>query len=171
MDSADRQWDSEKDVRNVRNFSVERLPSGGTKSCMPQQTRYAGVCADWAPKLCVFRNTPNPHRDRPRHCQWASSLVHSVCDWPDSYRFEKRPPRWRYGAVRLAPTIDIEQMDCQLEISRVDLCVRTYVRDTLARDRIVYFRFSCMTAWQELVFGGIDFGAANNGRGGGFGGK
>ena len=22
---------------------------------------------------------------------WASSLVHSVCDWPDSYRFEKRP--------------------------------------------------------------------------------
>ena len=62
-------------------------------------------------------------------------------------------------------------MDCQREISRVDLCVRTYVRDTLARDRIVYFRFSCMTAWQELVFGGIDFGAANNGRGGGFGGK
>ena len=31
-------------MRNVRDFSVKRLASGGTRSCMPQQTRYAGVC-------------------------------------------------------------------------------------------------------------------------------
>ena len=54
MDSAGRQWNAEKDVRNVRDFSVKRLPSGGTRSCMPQQTRYAGVCADWEQKPCVF---------------------------------------------------------------------------------------------------------------------
>ena len=75
IDSAGRQWNTEKDVRNVRDFSVKRLPSGGTRSCrpMPQQTRYAGVCADWEQKLCVFWSRPNPHLDRPRHCQWASS--------------------------------------------------------------------------------------------------
>ena len=44
MDGAGRQWNIDKDVRNVREFSVKRLPSGGTRSCMPQQTRYAGVC-------------------------------------------------------------------------------------------------------------------------------
>ena len=54
MDSAGRQWNPEKDVRNVRDFSVKRLPSGGTRGCMPQQTRYAGVSADWERKLCVF---------------------------------------------------------------------------------------------------------------------
>ena len=30
MDNADRQWNTEKDVQNVRDFSVKRLPSGGT---------------------------------------------------------------------------------------------------------------------------------------------
>ena len=74
-DSAGRQWNIEKDVWNVRDFSVKRLPSGGTRRCMLQQTRCAGVCADWAQKLCAFWSRPNPHRDRPRHCQWASSLV------------------------------------------------------------------------------------------------
>ena len=75
MDSASRQWNAEKDVRNVRDFSVKRLPSGGTRGCMPQQMRYAGVSADWEQKLCTFWSRPNPHRDQPRHCQWASSLV------------------------------------------------------------------------------------------------
>ena len=75
MDSAGRQWNTEKHVRNVRDFRVKRLPSGGTRGCMPQQTWYAGVCADWEQKLCVFRSRPNLHRHRPRHCQWASSLV------------------------------------------------------------------------------------------------
>ena len=75
MDSTCRQWNIEKDVRNVRDFSVKRLPSGGTRSCMPQQMRYTGVCASWEQKLGVFWSRPNPHRDRPHHCQWASSLV------------------------------------------------------------------------------------------------
>ena len=99
MDGAGRQWNAEKDVRNVRDFSNKRLPSGGTRSGMPQQTRYAGVCADWDQKLCVFWSRPKPHRDRPRHCQRASSLVQ--CLWLARfvqakyalwYRFEKRPP-------------------------------------------------------------------------------
>ena len=51
MDTAGRQWNTEKHVRNVRDFSVKRLPNGGTRSCMRQQTRYAGVCADWEQKL------------------------------------------------------------------------------------------------------------------------
>ena len=75
MDSASRQWNAEKDVRNVRDFSIKRLPSGGTRSCMPQQMQYAGVCADWEQKLCMFWSRPNPHLDWPRHCPWASSLV------------------------------------------------------------------------------------------------
>ena len=75
MDSTGRQWNTEKDVRNVRDFSTKRLPSGGTRGCMPQQMRYAGVSADWEQKLCMFRSRPNPHHDRPRHCQWVSSLV------------------------------------------------------------------------------------------------
>ena len=108
-DGAGRQWNAEKDVRNVRDFSVKRLPSGGTRSCMPQQTWYAAVCADWEQKLCVFWSRPNPHRDRPRHCQWASSLVQRL--WlarfvQASTLFGiglKSTPRWRYGAVRLAP--------------------------------------------------------------------
>ena len=32
MDSAGRQWNTEKDLRNVRDFSVKRLPSGSTIS-------------------------------------------------------------------------------------------------------------------------------------------
>ena len=75
MDSASRQWNTEKDMRNVRDFVVKRLPSGGTRCWMPQQTRYAGVCADWEQKLCVFWSRPNPHRRGQRHRQWASSLV------------------------------------------------------------------------------------------------
>ena len=75
MDSTGRQWNMEKDAWSVRDFSVKRLPSGGTRSCMPQQMQYAGVCTDWEQKLCVFWSRPNPHLDRPRHCQWASSLV------------------------------------------------------------------------------------------------
>ena len=56
MDSAGRQWNTEKHVRNVRDFSVKRLPNGDTRSCMRQQTRYAGVCADWEQKLlCVLK--------------------------------------------------------------------------------------------------------------------
>ena len=76
-DAAGRQWNAEKDPRNVRDFSVKRLPRGGTRSCMPQQTRYAGVCVDWEREqnLCVFWSRPNPHLDRSRHCHWASSLV------------------------------------------------------------------------------------------------
>ena len=110
-DGAGRQWNAEKDVRNVRDFSVKRLPSGGTRSCMPQQTRYAAVCADWEQKLCAFWSRPNPHRDRPRHCQWASSLVQRL--WLARFVQAKytlfgiglkSAPRWRYGAVRLAPT-------------------------------------------------------------------
>ena len=75
MDSAGRQWKTEKDVWNVRDFHVKRLPSGGTRSCMPQQTWYASVCAYWEQKLCVFWSRLNAHRDRPCHCQWASSLA------------------------------------------------------------------------------------------------
>ena len=110
-DGAGRQWNAEKDVRNVRDFSVKRLPRGGTRSRMPQQTRYVGVCAGWEQNLCVFWSRPNPHLDRSRHCQWASSLVQHL--W--LVRFVSRQsaffglglksaPRWRYGAVRLAPT-------------------------------------------------------------------
>ena len=65
MDSVGGQWNTEKDVWNVRDFSIKRLPSGGTRSCMPQQMRYAGVCADWQQKLCMFWSRPNPHLDRP----------------------------------------------------------------------------------------------------------
>ena len=79
MDSGDRQWNTEKDVWNVRAFGVKRLPGGGTRDCMPQQTRYTGVCADWEQKLCVFWSMPNPHRHGQRHWQWASSLVR--CLW------------------------------------------------------------------------------------------
>ena len=32
MDNAGRQWNTEKDLRNVRDFSVKRLPSGSTIS-------------------------------------------------------------------------------------------------------------------------------------------
>ena len=98
-DGTGRQGNAEKDVRNVRDFSVKRLPSGGTRSCMPQQTRYAAVCADWEQKLGVFWSRSNPHRDRPRHCQWASSLVQRLwlarfvqAKYALWYRFEKRPP-------------------------------------------------------------------------------
>ena len=48
---AGRQSSAEKVVRNVRDFSIKRLPSGGTRSCMPQQMQYAGVCADWEQKF------------------------------------------------------------------------------------------------------------------------
>ena len=103
MDNAGKQWNTEQDVRNVKNFSIERLPSGRTRSCMPQQSEYAGVCAEWQQKLCVFRSRPNLHRDRPRHCQWVSSLVR--CLWLDWFVSVCRSaPRWRYGAIRLAPT-------------------------------------------------------------------
>ena len=75
MDSAGRQWNTEKDARNVRDFVVKRLPSGGIRCCMPQQMRYAGVCAHWEQKFSGFRSRPNPHRHGQRHWQWASSLV------------------------------------------------------------------------------------------------
>ena len=49
MDSAGRQWNIEKDLRNVRDFSVKRLPGGSTISvwlnkcdtllCVPTGTR------------------------------------------------------------------------------------------------------------------------------------
>ena len=86
MDSASRQWNTEKDARNVRAFSVKRLPSGGTRSCMPQQTRYAGVCADWEQKLLrCFQvgliRTVIDHVTVSERASW-----YSVCDWPDSYR-------------------------------------------------------------------------------------
>ena len=87
MDSAGRQWNTEKDVRNVRDSSLKGYVSGGTRCWMPQQTRYAGVCADWEQKLCVFRSRPNPHRHGQRHWQWVSSLVRRlwlarfVSDW------------------------------------------------------------------------------------------
>ena len=67
--------------------SVKRLPSGGTRCRMPQQTRYAGVCADWEQKLCVFQSRPKPHRHGQCHWQLGSSLVwrlwlaRFVSDW------------------------------------------------------------------------------------------
>ena len=73
MDSIGRQWNTEKDARNIRDFSVKRLPSGGTRTCMPQQTWHSGVCAVWEQKLRMFRSTA--HRGRPRHWQRGSSLV------------------------------------------------------------------------------------------------
>ena len=103
MDSASRQWNTEKDVRNVRDFGIKRLPSGGTRSCMPQQTRYAGVHADWEQKLRVFRNTPNPHCERPHHCQWVSKQLSTAFVIGQIRIGLKSTPRWRYGAVRLAP--------------------------------------------------------------------
>ena len=110
MDSAGRQWNIEKDVRNVRDFSVKRLPSGSTISVWLNK-RNTLLCVPTGTRNCVFWSRPNPHRDRPRHCQWASSLVQRVCDWPDSYRQStlfgiglKSAPRWRYGADRLALT-------------------------------------------------------------------
>ena len=103
MDSASRQWNTEKDVRNVRDFSVKRLPSGGSRRCMPQQTRYTGVCANREQKLCLFRSRPNPHCDWPRHCRWASSLVPRL--WLARFiSVWKAPPRWCYSTVRLALT-------------------------------------------------------------------
>ena len=73
--------------------------------------------------------------------------------------------------VALYTDIDIENKWTPSLKSRalIDVCEHTSA--TLARDRIVYFWFNCTNALHELVFGGIDFGAANNGRGGGFGGK
>ena len=54
-------------------------------------------------KLHVFRSRPNPHRHRQRHWQSASSLVR--CLWlARLVSVWKAPPRWRYGAIRIAPT-------------------------------------------------------------------
>ena len=92
MDSAGRQWNTAKDARNVRDFSVKRLPSGGARRCMPQQTRHAGVCADWEQKP---RSTRSP----------AESEQPSTASVIGQIRLGlKNVPRWRCGAIRLAPT-------------------------------------------------------------------
>ena len=44
IDSAGGQWNTKKDTRNVRDFSVKRLPSGGTRRCTSQQKWLVGVC-------------------------------------------------------------------------------------------------------------------------------
>ena len=75
MDSAGRQWNTEKDVR-VRG--VKRLPSGGT--CMPQQMRYSGVCADWEQKLCVFGRLIRTVMDNVTGSERAAYSTASVTD-------------------------------------------------------------------------------------------
>ena len=100
LDSAGRQWNIEKDVRNVRDFSVKRLPSGSTIAVwLNKRDTLLCVPTAWDEKLYVFWSRPNPHRDRPRHCQWASSLVQRLwlarfvqAKYALWYRFEKRPP-------------------------------------------------------------------------------
>ena len=72
MDSTGRQWNTEKDVWNVRDFSAKGLPSGGTR-CMPQQMWHAVVCANWEQKIWVFWS--NLHCDWPHHWQRASSSI------------------------------------------------------------------------------------------------
>ena len=73
-------------ISALKGYQVEALEAVCLNKCNTL------ACADRKQKLCVFQSRPNPHHDRPRHCQRASSLIHSICDWPDSYRFEKRPP-------------------------------------------------------------------------------
>ena len=99
MDSAGRQVKYREKMCEMLGISVLKGYQVKPYSCMTQQTRYAGVCADWDQKLCVFWSRPNLHRDRPRHCQWASSLVQRLwlarfvqAKYALWYRFEKRPP-------------------------------------------------------------------------------
>ena len=101
MDSAGRWWNTEKDMPNVRDFSVNRLPSGGTRRCMPQQTWHAGVCGDWEQKLRVFRS--NPYRDWPGHWQRTSTENSTASEIGQIRISLKSDPRRRYDAIRLAP--------------------------------------------------------------------
>ena len=75
-------------MRNVRDFRVKRITRGGTRSCMRQQTRYAGVCTDWEQKfLRVLKYAQSaPLSTTSLSASEQLSTVYSVCDWPDSYR-------------------------------------------------------------------------------------
>ena len=102
MDGAGRQWNTEKDVRNVRDFSIKRLPSGGTRSCMPQQMGCVGVCANWEQKLRVFRSRPNLQSST---TSLAVSEQLSTVSVIGLIRIGlSSTPGWRYSTIRLALT-------------------------------------------------------------------
>ena len=82
------------EISVLKGYQVEALYLYGSTNAIRRC-----VCADWDQKLCVFWSRRNPHRDRPRHCQWASSLVQRLwlarfvqAKYALWYRFEKRPP-------------------------------------------------------------------------------
>ena len=82
------------EISVLKGYQVEALYLYGSTNAIR-----CCVCADWDQKLCVFWSRRNPHRDRPRHCQWASSLVQRLwlarfiqAKYALWYRFEKRPP-------------------------------------------------------------------------------
>ena len=91
----------------LKGYQVEALEA----VCLNKRDIRWCVCAGWEQKLGVFWSRPKPHRGRPRHCQWASSLVQRL--WLARFVSRqstlfgiglKSPPWWRYGAVRLALT-------------------------------------------------------------------
>ena len=42
-------------IRNIGDFSIKKLLSRGTKSCMFQQTWHASVCFDWERNIFAYR--------------------------------------------------------------------------------------------------------------------
>ena len=56
-------------MRNVRDFSVKRLPSGSTIAVWLNNAIRCCVRRQGAETLRVLKYRPNPHGDRPRHCQ------------------------------------------------------------------------------------------------------
>ena len=82
------------EISVLKGYQVEALYLNGSTNAIRRC-----VCADWDQKLCVSWSRRNPHRDRPRHCQWVSSLVQHLwlarfvqAKYALWYRFEKRPP-------------------------------------------------------------------------------
>ena len=49
--------------------SLKGYPVVALDTVCLNKTRYAGVCADWEQKLCVFRSRPNLRRHGQRHWQ------------------------------------------------------------------------------------------------------